>query len=325
MRAADLFEQDVTPAQIAREVGVSHQIVSDWRAAWRRSGRDGLRGAGRAGRLPKVSRDQLAQVEVELVKGAEANGYQRSLDLEAGGRGDRARDGRVVSPSARVVPLAPGPEVELAATGTLRHRAQRRSHPALGEEALAATEKRARRQNALIVFEDESGVSLLPSVRATWAPRGHIPVLRHRFVWKRLSLAGALVYEPDGSGAHLFFELRPGVYNDERLIEFLSDLHAVEQRPMVLIWDGLPSHRSRRMGDWIASQRHWFSVEPLPGYAPDLNPIERVWGNLKSTELANLCSDTIGEVADIAEDGLDRIGSDATLCLAFLRHSGLRL
>ena len=45
----------------------------------------------------------------------------------------------------------------------------------------------------------------------------------------------------------------------------------------------------------------------------------------KSKELANLCSDTIDEVADIAEEGLDRISSDAALCFAFLRHSGLRL
>src|SRR5215207_10208303 len=82
--------------------------------------------------------------------------------------------------------------------------------------------KRARRQNALIVFEDESGVSRLPSIRPTWAPRGHTPVLRHRFNWKRLSLAGALVYEPDGSDAHLVFELRPGAYNDELLIDFLT-------------------------------------------------------------------------------------------------------
>jgi transposase len=195
----------------------------------------------------------------------------------------------------------------------------------VGQEALAATEKRAKRQNALIVFEDESGVSLLPSVRATWAPRGHTPVLRHHFVWKRLSLAGALAYEPDGSDAHLFFELRPGAYNDETLIEFLSVLNDIEQRPLLLIWDGLPSHRSRRMSDWIATQRHWLSVEPLPGYAPDLNPIENVWGNLKSQELANLCADTIDQVADMAEDGLDRIGTDADLCFAFLHHSGLRL
>ena len=195
----------------------------------------------------------------------------------------------------------------------------------MGEEALASVEKRARRQNALIVFEDESGVSLLPSVRATWAPRGQTPVLRHPFNWKRLSLAGALAYEPDGSDAHLFFELRSGAYNDETLIAFLSELNEVEQRNVVLIWDGLSSHRSRRMSDWIASQRHWLSVERLPGYAPDLNPIENVWGNLKSQELANLCSNTIDQVADIAEGGLDRIGSDAALCLAFLRHSGLHL
>ena len=195
----------------------------------------------------------------------------------------------------------------------------------MGKEALASVEKRAKRQNALIVFEDESGVSLLPSVRATWAPRGQTPVLRHPFNWKRLSLAGALAYEPDGSDAHLVFELRPGAYNDDMLIQFLSDVNAIEQRRVLLIWDGLPAHRSRRMTEWVHSQRHWLSVERLPGYAHDLNPIENVWGNLKSQELANLCTDTIDKVATIAEGGLDRIGTDARLCLAFLRHTGVRL
>jgi putative transposase len=50
-----------------------------------------------------------------------------------------------------------------------------------------------------------------------------------------------------------------------------------------------------------------------------------VWGNLKAKELANLCSDTITEVADIAEGGLDSIGSDSPLWFAFLSHAGLRL
>jgi transposase len=79
MRAADLFEQGVRPAEIARQLGVWHQIVSDWRAAWRRSGRDGLRAAGRAGRLPKLSREQLGEVETALAKGAEANGYRNGV------------------------------------------------------------------------------------------------------------------------------------------------------------------------------------------------------------------------------------------------------
>ena len=196
----------------------------------------------------------------------------------------------------------------------------------MGQEALAAVEKTARRQNALILFEDESGVSLLPSVRATWAPRGQTPVLRHHFAWKRLSIAGVLAYEHDGSDAHLVFQLRPGAYNDETLIDFLADVHEHEQhRRIILIWDGLPSHRSRRMLDWLADQRAWMRAERLPGYAPDLNPIEQVWGNVKSNELANLCADTIGQVSDAAKDGLHRVSSDAPLCFAFLRHAGMRL
>jgi len=176
------------------------------------------------------------------------------------------------------------------------------------------------------VFEDESGVSLLPSVRATWAPRGQTPVLRHRFGWKRLSLAVALVFEPNATDAHLVFQLRPGAYNGETLIEFLSDLHQLEPgRRMVLLWDGLPAHRSRYMTDWVDDQRSWLSVERLPGYAPELNPTEQVFGNLKSSELANLCRNTIADIEAIAEDGLDRIGSDARLCFAFLRHAGLSL
>jgi hypothetical protein len=59
--------------------------------------------------------------------------------------------------------------------------------------------------------------------------------------------------------AHLLFQLRPGAYNDETLIEFLSELHQLEQqRPVVLIWDVLPAHHSGRMLAWLASQCDWF-------------------------------------------------------------------
>src|SRR6266700_1677339 len=245
MRAADLFEQGVRPAEIARQLGVCHQIVSDWRNAWRRSGRDGLRGAGRAGRLPKLSPEQLAQVENALIQGAAANGYPNDLWTLP----------RVAEVIERLsgVSYHPG-HVWYILRDQLGWTWQRPARRAV-ERNDAAIErwvkqrwpqlkKRARRQNALIVFEDESGVSLLPSVRATRAPKGQTPVLRHRFVWKRLSIAGAQVYVPDGSDAHLVFQLRPGACNQETLIEFLCDLHELqEHRSVVLIWDGLPAHR----------------------------------------------------------------------------------
>ncbi len=97
----------------------------------------------------------------------------------------------------------------------------------MGAKAVADGEKSARRRGALTVFEDESEFSLLPAVRATWAPRGKTPVLRHRFSWKRLFMAGALAYEPDGSDAQLIFQMRPGAYNDQSLIEFLTEMHAL--------------------------------------------------------------------------------------------------
>ncbi len=163
-------------------------------------------------------------------------------------------------------------------------------------------------------------------MRPTWAPKGQTPVLRHRFCWTRLSMSGALAYRPDKSEASLVFQINEGAYNTDSLIEFLTDVHDhFGADKITLIWDGLPSHRSKKMKAWIATHRSWLRVEQLPGYAYDLNPIEQVWGNVKGGELANLCPDTIDEAQAAAEAGLERVGSSYQLCFAFLAHTGLSL
>jgi transposase len=75
MRAADLLERGLIPAEIARQVGVAHRVVSEWRKAWRQGGRKALRSAGPAGRKSKLDDRQLAQVRNALAEGAESNGY----------------------------------------------------------------------------------------------------------------------------------------------------------------------------------------------------------------------------------------------------------
>jgi transposase len=163
-------------------------------------------------------------------------------------------------------------------------------------------------------------------VRATWAPKGHTPVLRHRFAWIRLSMSGALAYRPDASQAALVFQIKEGAYNTDSLIDFLLDLHEhFGANKLTVIWDRLPSHKSTAMKAWIATQRHWLVVEQLPGYAHDINPIEMLWGNVKQVELANLCPETIDEAHAAAESGLNRVGSNYDLCFAFLAHTGLSL
>lgn len=139
-------------------------------------------------------------------------------------------------------------------------------------------------------------------------------------------MSAAVGFAPDGSDSWLVFNMRPGTYNQDSLIEFLQDLHEhLGNDKLTLIWDGLPSHRSKVMRAWIAQQRPWLVVERLPAYGHDLNPVELIWGNLKSSELANLCPDTIDEAAAFADAGLGRIGGDADLPFAFLKHCGLKL
>jgi transposase len=75
----------------------------------------------------------------------------------------------------------------------------------------------------------------------------------------------------------------------------------------------------------LGRQRSWLVVEPLPGDAPELNPVEGLWSNLKGVELANLAADTLAEVTAAAERGIHRIRATRWLAYSFLRHCGLSL
>jgi hypothetical protein len=141
----------------------------------------------------------------------------------------------------------------------------------------------ARRRKARIVCFDESGASLLPNVRRTWAPVGRPPVLRHPFNWKRASMAVGLCYGV-GGGCSLFFHVHSGSYDTVSLIEALKQLRVfLGGQKATVLWDGLPAHRSTAMAAFVASQRDWLVVERLPGYAPELNPAEQLWANLRAT------------------------------------------
>lgn len=169
-------------------------------------------------------------------------------------------------------------------------------------------------------------MSLLPSVRSTWAPKGETPVIRHRFSWSKLSMAAALAYRWDKKEAAMVFSLQNDAYDTETLIEFLDDFHGYfKGEKITLIWDRLSAHRSAEMLDWIHDQRHWLVVEELPPYAHDLNPCELVWGNVKGVELANLCPKTLEEARTSATAGLERVAVNTQMCFNFLEHTGLSL
>jgi transposase len=166
---------------------------------------------------------------------------------------------------------------------------------------------------------------VIPVVRSTWAPKGRTPVLVHPFNWKRASMAAALCIRPGGGGAQLAFHLRPGSYDTHSLIDALTELCGfLAGEKATLIWDGLPAHRSRTMLAWLNQQRSWLVVERLPAYAPDLNPVEQVWVNLKGVELANLTSEHLSDITAAARAGIDRIRRTPRLLYSFLHATELR-
>jgi DDE superfamily endonuclease len=191
---------------------------------------------------------------------------------------------------------------------------------------VAANQKGARAESAWIVFFDESGISLIPPVRRTWSQRGLTPTLRHRMAWKRASMAAALGYHPDGTRARLCFHLQVDSYDTDSLIgvlEQLADFYRGQR--VVLIWDGLSSHWSHKMRAHLDTQRPWLRVERLPAYAPELNPVEFLWANLKGQELANFGGDTVPEVTNQAHHGIQRVCDSDSLVVGFLAHTGLSL
>jgi DDE superfamily endonuclease len=194
---------------------------------------------------------------------------------------------------------------------------------------VAQDQKGASAESAWIVFFDESGISLIPPVRRTWSPRGRTPILCHRVAWKRASMAAALGYRHDRSGtmqARLCFHLQADSYDTDSLIGVLEQLAGFYRgQRVVLLWDGLSAHWSYKMRAHLDAQRDWLTVERLPADAPELNPVESLWANLKGTELANFAGDTVAEVADQAQQGIQRVCDHDSLIVGFLAHTGLPL
>jgi putative transposase len=123
-----------------------------------------------------------------------------------------------------------------------------------------------------------------------------------------MSISTVLGYRWDGARSRLFFQTRKGSYNTESLIAFLEDLRReLRGKKVTLVWDGLPAHKSRAVQDYLLQQRDWLTVQRLPGYAPDLNPVETLWGNIKGQELANRCAEDLEELDAAVRSGMARV------------------
>jgi len=90
-----------------------------------------------------------------------------------------------------------------------------------------------------------------------------------------------------------------------------------------VVWDGLNTHTSHAMRELIAA-RPWLTVFQLPAYAPELNPVEPAWSNLKRS-LANLTKHDIDQLTALVKARIRRMQCRPGLLQGFLAKPGLDL
>jgi transposase len=155
--------------------------------------------------------------------------------------------------------------------------------------AISSAGKKGARLGATLLFVDEAGFYLLPSVVRTYAPRGQTPVLAETVTHDHLAVISGVT--PQGG---LFWQIYERPLTGAEVVQFLKHLERCLVGPLIVIWDGAPIHTNRCVEAFLAAgHAARIHLEPLPGYAPELNPNEGVWESLKIKELANVaCLDT---------------------------------
>ena len=185
---------------------------------------------------------------------------------------------------------------------------------------------------AWICFEDEAGQTLRPPKARTWARRGHTPVVSVSGKGSgRVSVAGLVCLKP-GARGHLFYRMRVhrGRKGERRSMSeadyagLIAAAHHQLQAPLIVIWDNLNTHVSAVMQEFTGAHPDWLTVIQLPSYAPDLNPCEGVWANMKNG-LGNLAACTADQLTAIVRTRLKRIQYRPALINGFLAQTGLTL
>ncbi len=186
--------------------------------------------------------------------------------------------------------------------------------------SLAGAEKKARQAGLIIVFIDEAGFYLLPGLVRTYAPRGHTPVLKPFLTYDHLSVMSGITMS-----GQLYTLVRERPLNSADSVRFLKHLRHQLNQKLLVIWDGSPIHRkevTRFMAEGGAKHIH---LESLPAYAPDLNPDEGVWQQLKNVELRNVTCQSLPQLRRELALAIVRLRGKPHVIRSFFAGAGLSL
>ena len=185
--------------------------------------------------------------------------------------------------------------------------------------------RRTRQRDAHLVFLDESGFMLTPTVRRTWAPRGSKPVLNCWDRRDRISAISCITTSPKACRLNLYFDLLDHNVHGEDVVAFLRQLKKQLGKPLTVLWDGSNVHSKSKVVQAYLAKHPEIIAENLPPYAPELNPDELVWGWSKHGRLANLAAEDKDDLAHRIVRELLYLQTHPHLLASFLEKTELPL
>ena len=320
MRALDLAQQGWPQHDIAAALGATKGAVSQWLAAARRGGRQALRARPGRGIKPKLAPEQVRLIPDFLWHGSEAYGFRGEVwtcDRVAAVIREEFGVGYSKSQVSRLLKrLGWTPQIPIT------HAIQRNDEAISRwrDESWPALREKACRERRRLVFVDESGFYLLPGVVRTYGPKGQTPVLDEWQTHDHLSVMGGLT--PQGK---VYSLVRPSSLNGLHSIEFLIHLGRLAGDRLLVIWDGSPIHRRAEVKEFVAEAGDAIHLEPLPPYAPDLNPVEWLWRQLKEGKLRNLSCLDLDQLHWEFHLALGRVRQKRRLFRSFFEGAGLEV
>ncbi|MCC5789525.1 MAG: IS630 family transposase [Opitutales bacterium] len=319
MEAAKLFDQGKTRAEVSQALGVSWISANNWYKAWQQDGVAALSPKGKPGPPAKFSDEEAQGIVEELKKGSMAHGYKNEIwTLRRIGSLIREKTGKKTSPSEvwrllrRIGWSVQKPE----------RKARERDEEKIKKwktEQWPRLRQKADSENRTIVFIDECGFSQKSTAKKTWAQRGETPVVQMSFNWDKLSVIGGI------SLKSIYFQMHEESIKSAQVVGFLKHLQKYIKGNLLVIWDGLPAHRSREVKEYLKQTQGRVWVERLPAYAPELNPIEYLWGHVKGNDLANFSPKDMMELSNEARKAISKRRGKTKLIRAFWIQTELDL
>lgn len=133
------------------------------------------------------------------------------------------------------------------------------------------------RLGAHLIFIDESGFMLAPTVHRTWSPVGQTPLLRHRHRNDRLSFVSGLSVSPQRYHLGLYGMFFLDNIGQEEICLFIREVLRHLRGRVIALLDNSNTHRGAMIKK-LCLQFARLTLVYFPSHAPELNPDEGVWG-----------------------------------------------